>query len=58
MSKLADAIKRSQRTESTPMGFGAARPAAKPSMLVGFLGAAGDVVKARDAGADVDAHSR
>ena len=59
MSKLADAIKRSQRTESTPMGFGAARPAAKPSMLVGFLGAASDVVKARDAGAEmliVDAH--
>jgi hypothetical protein len=53
MSKLADAIKRSQRTESTPMGFGAARPAAKPSMLVGFLGPAADVVKARDAGADV-----
>jgi len=53
MSKLADAIKRNQRTESTPMGFGAARPAAKPSMLVGFLGAAGDVVKARDAGADL-----
>ena len=25
MSKLADAIKRSQRTESTPMGFGSAR---------------------------------
>src|SRR5688572_10009128 len=53
MSKLADAIKRNQRTESTPMGFGAARPATKPSMLVGFLGAAGDVVKARDAGADL-----
>ena len=52
MSKLADAIRRSQRVESAPMGFGAARPAAKPSMLVGFLGAAGDVAKARDAGAD------
>jgi hypothetical protein len=60
MSKLADAIKRSQRTESTPMGFGAARPAAKPSMLVGFLGPSGDLEKARDAGAEiviVDAHS-
>jgi len=60
MSKLADAIKRSQRTEATPMGFGAARPAAKPSMLVGFLGAAGDLEKAREAGAEiviVDAHS-
>jgi hypothetical protein len=60
MSKLADAIKRSQRTESTPMGFGAARPAAKPSMLVGFLGPAADLEKGRDAGAEliiVDAHS-
>jgi hypothetical protein len=60
MSKLADAIKRSQRTEATPMGFGAARPAAKPSMLVGFLGPAADVEKARDAGAEiliVDAHA-
>lgn len=59
MSKLADAIKRNQRTEATPMGFGAARPAAKPSMLVGFLGAATDVEKAREAGAEiliVDAH--
>jgi len=59
MSKLADAIKRSQRTEATPMGFGAARPAAKPSMLVGFLGAAADLEKAREAGAEiliVDAH--
>jgi hypothetical protein len=53
MSKLADAIKRSQRTEATPMGFGAARPAAKPSMLVGFLGPAADLTKARDAGAEL-----
>ena len=53
MSKLADAIKRNQRTEATPMGFGAARPAAKPSMLVGFLGAAADLEKARDAGAEI-----
>jgi hypothetical protein len=53
MSKLADAIKRNQRTEATPMGFGAARPAAKPSMLVGFLGPAGDLEKAREAGAEI-----
>src|SRR5215212_714025 len=60
MSKLADAIKLNQRTEATPMGFGAARPAAKPSMLVGFMGAAADMTKAHDAGADVvivEAHS-
>jgi hypothetical protein len=38
MTKLADAIRRSQRTESTPMGFGAARPAAKATMLVGLIG--------------------
>ena len=52
MSKLADAIRRSQRVESAPMGFGAARPEARPSMLVGFFGAAGDVAKAREAGGD------
>lgn len=60
MSKLADAIKRNQRTEATPMGFGAARPAAKPSMLVGFIGPAADLTKAHDAGAEiviVEAHS-
>lgn len=34
------------------MGFGAARPEARPTMLVGYFGAAGDVAKARDAGAD------
>jgi hypothetical protein len=59
MSKLADAIKRSQRTEATPMGFGAARPAPKPTLLTGFLGAAADIETARDAGAElliVDAH--
>jgi hypothetical protein len=34
------------------MGFGAARPAAKASMLVGFFGPAADAAKARDAGAE------
>jgi hypothetical protein len=52
MSKLADAIRRSQRVESTPLGFGAARPAPKASMLVGFFGSASDAAKARDAEAD------
>jgi hypothetical protein len=33
------------------MGFGAARPAAKVTMLVGSIGPAGDVSSARDAGA-------
>jgi hypothetical protein len=52
MSKLADAIRRSQRIESAPMGFGAARAEPRPSMLVGYFGAEGDAPKARDAGAD------
>jgi hypothetical protein len=34
------------------MGFGAARPEPRPSMLVGYFGAAGDVKKACEAGAD------
>lgn len=53
MSKLGDAIRRSQRVEATPLGFGAARPAPKPSMLVGFIGKATDAAAARDAGAEV-----
>ena len=52
MSKLADAIRRSQRVESTPMGFGAARPTLKPSMLVGYFGPASYAARARDAGAE------
>lgn len=52
MSKLADAIRRSQRVESTPIGFGASRPQPKASMLVGFFGVAADAAKGRDAGAD------
>src|SRR5262245_60315019 len=52
MSKLGDAIKRSQRVEATPMGFGAARPSPKPSLLVGFVGAAGGVAAAEKAGAE------
>ena len=35
------------------MGFGAARPAAKPTMLVGFMGAAGSAEAAFEAGADI-----
>ncbi len=61
MSKLADAIRRSQRIEASPMGFGTARPTAKPSMLVGFLCADTAIEAARDAGADlilVDARDR
>ncbi len=52
MSKLADAIRRSQRVESAPMGFGAARAEPRPTMLVGFFGPEGDVAKAGKAGAD------
>jgi hypothetical protein len=53
MSKLADAIRRSQRVEAAPMGFGAARPAQKATMLVGYLSSsAADLEKAREAGAD------
>jgi hypothetical protein len=53
MSKLADAIRRSQRIEAAPMGFGAARPAAKPSMLVGYRGGADKAMDAKQAGADI-----
>lgn len=52
MSKLADAIRRSQRVEAAPMGFGAARPAPKPSMLAGALVPAAGVEAAVKAGAD------
>ncbi len=53
MSKLADAIRRTQRVESAPMGFGAARSAAPPTMLVGALVDADGVAAAVAAGADV-----
>ena len=53
MSKLAEAIRRSQRVESAPMGFGAVRTATKPSMLVGYYGAAGGVEAAVAAGAEL-----
>src|SRR5262245_35174775 len=49
MSKLGDAIRRSMRAEAAPMGFGAARPQPKATMLVGVLTAG--AVKAE--GADV-----
>ncbi|HEY7269992.1 MAG TPA: hypothetical protein VH951_09210, partial [Dehalococcoidia bacterium] len=51
MSKLSDAIRRTLRSESTPMGFGAARPTPKATMLVGLIGRASDAANA--AAADV-----
>lgn len=54
MSKLADAIRRSQRIESAPMGFGAARATPKATMLVGAIASdAAAATKAREAGAEV-----
>jgi hypothetical protein len=53
MSKLADAIRRTQRVDSAPMGFGAARNAAPPTMLVGAIVDAAGVSGAAEAGADV-----
>jgi hypothetical protein len=54
MSKLGDAIRRSQRVESAPMGFAAARPAPKPTMLVGLInGQEAELNQAKEAGADV-----
>lgn len=54
MSKLSDAIRRSQRIESVPMGFGAARPAQKATMLVGLVGGDSTVAAAaKEAGADI-----
>ncbi len=43
MSKLADAIQRTLRIDSIPMGFGAARAAPKASMLVGLISTAAAV---------------
>ncbi|HEY7270799.1 MAG TPA: hypothetical protein VH951_13320, partial [Dehalococcoidia bacterium] len=43
--------RRTLRSESTPMGFGAARPAPKATMLVGLIGRASDAANA--AAADV-----
>lgn len=54
MTKLADAIRRSQRIESAPMGFGAARPATRPTIVVGALAGASEPLQTyKDAGADV-----
>ncbi len=54
MTKLAEAIRRSQRIEAAPMGFGAARPAQKPSMVVGAVAKSTESLKAyKDAGADL-----
>ncbi len=52
MSKLADTIRRSQRVESSPMGFGAAKAEQRPTMLVGYFGPEADIAGAKDAGAD------
>src|SRR5829696_6560915 len=54
MTKLADAIRRSQRIESAPMGFGAARAAAKPTMVVGAVAKSNDSLQSyNDAGINV-----
>ena len=53
MSKLADAIRRTQRVDAAPMGFGAARSAPPPTMLVGALADVAGVGAAVAAGADV-----
>ncbi len=54
MTKLADAIRRSQRIEAAPMGFGAARSAPKDTMVVAALAeASADLSALKDAGADV-----
>ncbi len=54
MTKLADAIRRSQRIEAAPMGFGAARPATKPTMVVGAIAKASESLQAyKDAGVDL-----
>jgi hypothetical protein len=53
MSKLADAIRRTQRVDAAPMGFGAARNATPPTMLVGALVDTAGAGKAASAGADV-----
>ncbi len=54
MSKPADAIRRSQRVEAAPIGFGALRAAPKATMLVAaFVPNAGAVAAARERGADV-----
>ncbi len=54
MTKLADAIRRSQHVEAAPMGFGAAKRAAKPPIIVGTLGPlAAALAAAKDADADV-----
>jgi hypothetical protein len=48
MSKLGDAIRRTMRAEAAPMGFGAARPQPKATMLVGVLARAGTRVEGAD----------
>jgi hypothetical protein len=54
MSKLADAIRRSVRTEAAPMGFGAQRAEPKATMLVGLMTTdPASAAAARENGADV-----
>jgi hypothetical protein len=53
MSKLADAIRRTQRVDTAPMGFGAARNATPPTLLVGTVVDVAGAGSAAAAGADI-----
>src|SRR5439155_23119018 len=53
MSKLSDAIRRVQRIDAAPMGFGAARATVKATMLVGVMTPATGVKAAWENGADI-----
>ncbi len=54
MTKLADAIRRSQHVEAAPMGFGAAKQATKPTIIVGTLGpVTATIAAAKNADAEV-----
>jgi hypothetical protein len=53
MSKLSDAIRRVQRIDAAPMGFGAARATAKATLLVGVMTPAAGVKAAWEKGADI-----
>jgi hypothetical protein len=54
MSRLSEAIRRTQRTDAQPIGFGAQRTAPRPSMLVALVAAGRAALDAaRESGADV-----
>src|SRR5438094_10154501 len=53
MSKLSDAIRRVQRVDAAPMGFGAARATAKATLLVGVVTPAPAAKRAFEKGADI-----